>query len=153
MVEIRIASPADADALDVMVKELAAHERTLEKVRVDAVMWRRLLARPDVHVIVAESRGALVGYASVVRRLHLWSGRDLLALDDLYVRNEHRDQGVGSGLMARVALLAARDDLLVVWGVRPDNHSGQRFYARLGATINTTMAASWTPDRYRRHLA
>jgi hypothetical protein len=54
--------------------------------------------------------------------------------------------------MNAAARLASRDDLLVVWGVRLDNHAGQRFYARLGATLSTKMAASWTPDRYRRHL-
>lgn len=153
MVDIRIASPADADALDAMVKELAEHEHSLEHVRTDPATWRRLLARPDVHVFIAESGGAVVGYASSVRRLHLWSGGDRLDLDDLYVRGEHRDRGVGSALMAAVALLAARDDVIVSWGVRLDNHSGQRFYARLGATLSTKMTASWTPDRYRRHLA
>lgn len=153
MVEIREASLADAAVLDEMVRELAAHENSLEHVYVDAGRWRHLLARPDVTVLIAESDGAAIGFTSTVRRLHLWSGGDLLALDDLYVRPEHRDKGVGGALMSAVARLAARDDISVIWGVRLDNHSGQRFYARLGATLNTKMTASWTPDRYRRHLA
>jgi len=152
MVEIRDASPADAQVLDEMVRELAAHEDSLEHVNADAETWRRLLVRPDVTVLIAESDGAVIGFTSTVRRLHLWSGGDLLALDDLYVRPEHRDKGVGGALMSAVARLAARDDLSVIWGVRLDNHSGQRFYARLGATLNTKMTASWTPDSYRRHL-
>jgi GNAT superfamily N-acetyltransferase len=153
MVDIREANPADAPVLDAMVRELAAHEGSLEHVRVGVEGWRALLARPDVTVLIAEADGEVIGFTSTVRRLHLWSGSDLLALDDLYVRPGHRDKGVGSQLMSAVARLAARDDLLVLWGVRLDNHSGQRFYARLGATLSTKMSASWTPERYRHHLA
>jgi ribosomal protein S18 acetylase RimI-like enzyme len=153
MLGIREATPADAQVLDEMVRELAAHEDSLEHVDVDADTWRRLLTRPDVTVLVAETGGAVIGFASTVRRLHLWSGGDLLALDDLYVRPDHRDKGVGGALMSAVARLATCDDLSVIWGVRSDNLSGQRFYARLGATLNTKMTASWTPVSYRRHLA
>ena len=153
MIEIREATPDDAEVLDGMVRELAAHEDSLEHVRVTADRWRELLTRGEVTVLIAEADGEAIGFASAVRRLHLWSGGDLLALDDLYVRPGHRDRGVGGLLMSAIARMAARDDLLVVWGVRSDNHSGQRFYSRLGATLSTKTTASWTPDSYRRHLA
>lgn len=153
MVQIRRATTADAGALNDMVRELAAHEGDLEHVHVDAEGWRELLARPDVRVLIAEDETGAIGFTSTVRRIHLWTGGDLLALDDLYVRPGHRDKGVGGQLMTAVARLAAEDDLLVQWGVRLDNHAGQRFYARLGATLNTKMTASWTPAQYRRHLA
>ena len=153
MIEIRVATSADAAELNSMVRELAAHEQTLEHVGVDAAGWTAMLARPDVTVLLAQHDDEVIGFASTVRRLHLWSGTDILALDDLYVRPGHRDRGAGTRLMTAVARLAARDDLLVVWGVRLDNHAGQRFYARLGATLNTKMSAAWTPERYRHHLA
>ena len=153
MTSIRQATTADAAVLDDMVRELAAHEGDLEHVRVDAAGWRELLSRPDVRVLLAEDETGVIGFTSTVRRVHLWTGGDLLALDDLYVRPGHRDKGVGSQLMGAVARLAAEHDLLVQWGVRLDNHAGQRFYARLGATLNTKMTASWAPAQYRRHLA
>jgi GNAT superfamily N-acetyltransferase len=153
MASIRQATTADAAVLDDMVRELAAHEGDLEYVHVDAAGWRKLLFRPDVRVLIAEDETGVIGFASTVRRVHLWTGGDLLALDDLYVRPGHRDKGVGSQLMTAVARLAADHDLLVQWGVRLDNHAGQRFYARLGATLNTKMTASWAPAQYRWHLA
>lgn len=153
MVRIRQATAADAEVLDVMVRELAAHEKSLEHVRVDAAAWRTLLARRDVRVLIAEQDSRVLGFASTVRRLHLWTGGDVLALDDLYVRPGHRGKGLGGRLMAAVARLADKDGLLVQWGVRLDNHAGQRFYARLGARLDTKMSASWTPAQYRRHLA
>lgn len=153
MVEIRVATSTDAGQLDGMVRELAAHEQSLEHVGVDEAGWSTLVTRPDVTVLLAEHENEVIGFASTVRRLHLWSGRDILALDDLYVRPGHRNRGAGTQLMNAVARLAGSDDLLVVWGVRLDNHAGQRFYARLGATLNTKMSAAWIPERYRHHLA
>lgn len=153
MVQIRQATTADAGVLNDMVRELADHEGDLDHVRVDAEAWQTLLARPDVRVLIAEDSSGAIGFTSTVRRIHLWTGGDLLALDDLYVRPDHRDKGVGGQLMTAVARLAAEEDLLVQWGVRLDNHAGQRFYARLGATLNTKMTASWAPAQYRRHLA
>lgn len=153
MVEIRVATTADAGLLDALVRELAEHEQSLEHVGVDAAGWRTMLTRRDVTVLLAQHDDEVIGFASTVRRFHLWSGTDVLALDDLYVRPGHRDRGTGTRLMSAVARLADRDDLLVVWGVRLDNHAGQRFYARLGATLSTKMSASWTPEHYRHHLA
>lgn len=153
MVLIRQATAADAEILDEMVRELATHEKSLEHVRVDAAAWRTLLTRRDVRVLIVEQDSRVLGFASTVRRVHLWTGGDVLALDDLYVRPGHRGKGLGGRLMAAVARLADEDELLVQWGVRLDNHAGQRFYARLGARLDTKMNASWTPAQYRRHLA
>lgn len=153
MVLIRQATAADAEILDEMVRELATHEKSLEHVRVDAAAWRTLLTRRDVRVLIVEQDSHVLGFASTVRRVHLWTGGDVLALDDLYVRPGHRGKGLGGRLMAAVARLADEDELLVQWGVRLDNHAGQRFYARLGARLDTKINASWTPAQYRRHLA
>ena len=153
MTYIRRAGPSDATAVHDMVRELAAHEGSLEDVLAGPAEWRALLAHPEVVVLIAEVAGEPVGFTSTVRRLHLWSGRHLIALDDLYVRPGHSNGGVGRDLMKEVAEIAWKDDLPVVWGVRLDNHAGQRFYARLGASLSTKMTASWTPSQYRRHLA
>lgn len=152
MATIRQATPKDAVVLDVMVRELATLEASLEHVAVNATAWSELLARPDVVVLIAEVGDQPVGFASTVRRLHLWSGREILGLDDLYVREAHRDQGIGKELMTAVACLAADEELLVTWGARLDNRPAHRFYERLGALLNTKVVASWEPKAYRRHL-
>ena len=153
MTTIRLATVEDARDIDAMVRELATHENTLDEVRVTAETWRLFLSRPDVTVFIATARGEAVGFVSTVRRLHVWSGGDILALDDLYVRPGHRDKGIGTLLMNAVAALASCEDLLVIWGARPDNYSGHRFYSRLGATLCTKTTAAWTPEAYNRHLA
>ena len=59
-----------------------------------------MLDRPEVVVLVAERGGEPVGYVCAVRRLHLWLGTDILTLDDVFVRDGHRDAGAGRLLMA-----------------------------------------------------
>ena len=104
---IRRATPTDAPHVAAMVREIAAHEDQAGQVHVRDQHWRHLLDRPDVVVLLAERDGEAVGYVSAVRQLHLWTGSDVLDLDDLYVRPGHRDGGVGRQLMAALAALAA----------------------------------------------
>ena len=145
---IRRATSADADDVAAMVGEIAAHEDQSAHVHVDVERWRTLLARPDVVVLLAERDGHAVGYVSAVRQLHLWTGGDVLALDDLYVRPGARGAGVGRQLMGALAALAAPERLLIRWGVEVDNVSAQRFYRRLGATLRHKVVAAWTPAAY-----
>jgi ribosomal protein S18 acetylase RimI-like enzyme len=146
-VAVRRAGPQDAATVLALVQELAEHEGDAPEVRSDLPAWTAMLDRPEVLVLLAERAGQPVGYVSLVRRLHPWLGRDILGLDDLFVRDGHRDAGVGRLLMTEVAALAAPEGLAVRWEVRPDNVAAQRFYRRLGATLRTTIAAAWEPGR------
>ncbi len=148
---VRRAGPRDAATVLAMVGELA----TLEggDVAGTAARWAQVLGRGDVLVLLAEQDGEPVGYVSAVRRLHLWLGTDVLALDDLFVRNGHRDAGVGRLLMTEVARRASAEDLVVRWEVGEDNTDAQRFYRRLGAQLWPKVVVWWPPDAQRGLLA
>jgi ribosomal protein S18 acetylase RimI-like enzyme len=148
---IRPATRHDAGEIAAMVREIAAHEGQADHVHVDDEHWAALLGRPDVLVLLAERGGAAVGYVSAVRRLHLWTGGDVLDLDDIYVRSGHRDAGVGRRLMGSLAGLAAPEQLIIRWGMEADNVDAQRFYRRLGATLRPKVLAAWTPSGYAEH--
>jgi ribosomal protein S18 acetylase RimI-like enzyme len=145
---VRRATPEDAATLQQLLLELADQQEEGQHVRVDVDRWRELLAQPHVVVLLAERAGAAVGYVSAVRQLNLWSGRDILALDDLYVRSSFRDGGVGGDLMRALADVAATDQLVIRWEMREDNHAAQRFYRRLGATLRTKVIAVWRPHDF-----
>ncbi len=149
-VTTRRATPADAAEVAAMVAEIAAHENQAAHVPVDPERWRTLLERPEVLVLLAERAGQVVGYVSALRHLHLWTGGDVLALDDLYVRPGHRDAGAGRRLMAALAAVAAPDQLLIRWGMEVENVDAQRFYRRLGATLRPKILAAWQPAAYNR---
>ena len=142
-VDVRRAGPDDAATVLAMVREIAASQG--EEVPGTPETWAGMLARPDVIVLVAERDGVPAGYVSAVQRLHLWLGTDILALDDLFVREGYRDAGVGRLLMLELATLA--DGMLIRWEVQEDNVAAQRFYRRLGASLRTKVIAFWRPDR------
>lgn len=145
---IRRASPEDAASVAGMVVEIAAHEGQTAQVQVDVEQWRALLGRVDVIVLLAEDGGEAVGYVSAVRQLHLWTGGDVLNLDDLYVRPGHRGGGVGGELMRSLAGVAAKHRLTIRWRMEAGNYDAQRFYRRLGAALRPKVVASWTADAY-----
>lgn len=147
-VTIRRATPADAADVVAMVGEIADLEDQAAHVHVDLEQWRRLLTRPEVAVLLAERGGRPIGYVSAIRQLHLWTGTDVLNLDDLYVRPGHRDAGVGRRLMAALAAMAAPEQLLIRWGTEADNLDAQRFYSRLGAALRPKVLAAWPPSAY-----
>jgi ribosomal protein S18 acetylase RimI-like enzyme len=149
IVDVRRAGPDDAPVVLTMVREIAAHEGGAPAGASDVSgtpeTWAAMLARPDVVVLIAARDGVPVGYVSAVRRLHLWLGRDILGLDDLFVRDGHRDAGVGRLLMTELAALAAPEQLAIRWEMRQDNLGAQRFYQRLGARLRTKTIAFWQP--------
>jgi GNAT superfamily N-acetyltransferase len=145
---VRRATAADATDVATMVGEIAAHEDQFAHVHVGVDQWRTLLARPDVIVLIAERDQGPIGYVSAIRQLHLWTGGDVINLDDLYVRPGHRGGGTGRQLMCALAALAAPEQLIIRWGMEPDNVDAQRFYARLGATLRPKVLAGWAPSAY-----
>jgi ribosomal protein S18 acetylase RimI-like enzyme len=151
-VRIRRATVDDAPVVRTMLIELATHENTASAVRATVDDWRRMLTNPSVVVLLAFGDGHPVGYVSGIRQLNLWLGRDIFAMDDLYVRAEARDQGIGGHLMAALAEYAADDRLHITWGVREDNDAGHRFYRRLGATLRTKVVAAWHPEASSTYL-
>ena len=142
-IRIRRATEADAALVDILVREIAAHQG--DHVQATAADWGSMLTRDDVRVLLAFDGERPVGYVSTLRRFHLWSASDLIALDDLWVRPAARDKGVGRALMQAVADLAAPERLAIVWGARADNEAAHRFYLRLGAAMTTKAMFSWRP--------
>ncbi|MFD4419880.1 GNAT family N-acetyltransferase [Agromyces sp. NPDC058484] len=148
LIFIRQATPADAALVDEMVREIAHHEGTMDAVVATTADWERMLGRADVTVLLAFAGLEPIGYVSMLRRLDLWLGTDVIGLDDLWIRPLHRNRGAGELLMNAVAELAADDALTVVWGAQLGNEAAHRFYRRLGAHLTTKVVAAWTPERY-----
>ena len=149
---IRRAGVEDAAAVRTMLLELATHEDSVHAVQATVEDWRRMLGDPRVVVLIAYLDDQPVGYVSGIHQLNLWVGDELFAMDDLYVRAEARDRGIGGRLMAALAQHAAERNLLVTWGAREDNDAGHHFYRRLGAALRTKVVASWQPQHYKAYL-
>src|SRR3954471_20319931 len=152
-IEIRRAVLADAETVLTMLGELAAYQDQQQYVTASLEDWQGVLGRDEVIVLLAEVDGAAAGYVSALRRPYLWAGGDQLALDDLYVREQFRDAGVGRQLMLELARHPLPDRPPVTRGLRLGNTAGYRFYERLGAKLVTKTAAGWSPEAYERQLS
>lgn len=123
---IRRANAEDAHTVLTLLRELAKHEDSLEHTTVTLQQWCDYLRRDDVIVLLAEATGTAIGYVSAIRRTHLWTGGDIVALDDLYVQEHMRNTGVGARLMMHMASIAAEAKLTIRWEVDKNNTAGQR---------------------------
>lgn len=84
-------------------------------------------------LVVAERGGRMDGYALCNRAYSSWTGRALY-MEDLYVREEARGEGLGARLVGAVCARGAREGATRLdWHVLENNHQARKFYSRLGA--------------------
>jgi GNAT superfamily N-acetyltransferase len=143
---IRPAGPADAEAIHRLVVGLAVYEGEPEAVEVTPEVLRRQLAhpRPPFECLLAEVEGRAVGLALFFPSYSTWRGREGIWLEDLFVEEPFRRQGIGSALLRRVAAIACtRGCARVEWAVLDWNVPAIRFYEKLGAV----PLGEWTTYR------
>jgi len=107
-------------------------------------------ARPAFRCLLAEWRGAVVGYAlhypdydtdRLVRSVYL---------ADLYVENTARRRGIGGALMAAVAHAGRGHGAATMhWGVLRSNDRARRFYRRHGREHDDILICWTAADRLR----
>jgi GNAT superfamily N-acetyltransferase len=131
---IRPAVEADAAEILAMIRELAAFERAPDAVVATEADLRRdgWGPAPQFAALMAERKGAAIGFALYCRNYSTWEGRAGIHLEDLYVRPAARGSGTGRRLieaLARITLDCGgrRLDLSVL-----DWNPAREVYAALG---------------------
>lgn len=83
-------------------------EAPLDQTKFWAV-FRRNLANPDVHYLVAEQVGSIVGFVSCHIQDLLHHNGKVAEIQELFVCPEHRNARVGGHLLDAVTALASRE--------------------------------------------
>ncbi len=133
---IRPALPSDVPVLLELVRDLAAYEREPDAVVATEADLHDALFGPDPSAgcQVAVIDEAVVGFALWYRTFSTWQGKPGLWLEDLFVRPEHRDTGLGKDLLVSLAgICVARGWTRFEWWVLDWNEPAQSFYRSLGA--------------------
>ncbi|MGO8914471.1 MAG: N-acetyltransferase family protein [Stellaceae bacterium] len=146
-IAIRAATREDVGILLGFIHALAAFERLPDAVSASEADLLRdgFGATPRFEARLAFCDGKPCGFSLFFTTYSTWEGRPGLYLEDLYVADWARRQGVGRKLLADLAALAlARDyrrlDLSVL-----DWNPARAFYERIGMRQN----AGWLPYRVR----
>jgi len=135
MLSIRPATIEDVPVLTAMIRELAEFERDLKSV----VTTEADLARdgfgpdPKFRALIADWDVQPAGYALFFDFYSTWRGRQLY-LEDLFVRPQFRNRGIGKRLLAATSRIAANNNCYGMrWEVLDWNHPAIEFYKSLGA--------------------
>jgi GNAT superfamily N-acetyltransferase len=133
---IRTATRADLAQILVFIKALAAYEREPDAVKAtEADLLRDGFGpQPYFHCLMAEQDGQPAGFALYFFNYSTWVGRPGLYLEDIFVLPEHRGQGIGKALLARVAAIALEKGCKrLQWEVLDWNTPAIEFYRAMGA--------------------
>jgi len=136
--EIEIA-PIAAEEFEQLVPLIAAYQRFYEVAEVDEErnrhFFRRFIAPSEDGLLLgARSEGRLVGYACLYWHFSSLEATECVLMNDLFVDESARGQGVGRALIEASAEVAReRGAPFVEWSTAPDNHTAQHLYDSTGA--------------------
>ena len=135
-IDIRPAREADTAQILEFIRALARYERLEHEVLATEAQLRETLfgARPYAEVLIASAADEPVGFALFFHNYSTFMGQPGLYLEDLYVKEHLRGQGIGRQLLRRLARLAIeRRCARLEWAVLEWNAPSIAFYRNLGA--------------------
>ena len=134
-IQIRKSRREDYPAILDMIKELALFEKAPEKVTNSV---EQMTAEDDCfhcYVAIDENKG-IVGMALYFLAYYTWIGKSLY-LDDLYVKEAFRGQGIATNLLHKIFETAQKENCKRVrWQVLNWNTPALALYQKAGATID-----------------
>ena len=136
MINIRPAQAEDSQFIADMVRELAIYEKLEHECLINADKVRQALfsATPQAYALIAEYQGQPAGFALYFYNFSTFLTKRGIYLEDLYVRSQHRDQGLGFALLKRLAQIAHEQNCeRLEWCVLDWNVNSIKFYQSLGA--------------------
>lgn len=141
---IRPALPTDVPALLQLIRELASYEREPDAVANQPGLLHDVLfgESPSVFAHVAEHAGEVVGCAIWFVSYSTWTGRHGIHLEDLVIGERARGTGLGTALLAELALICRqRGYTRLDWSVLDWNSPAIGFYRSLGAVEQSSWRA------------
>lgn len=133
---LKMATEQDVPLILTFIKALAEYERLADAVIATEDGLRQTLfgERPYAECVIARFKGQPAGFALFFHNYSTFLGRPGIYLEDLFVKPEHRGQGVGRALLQFLARLAQeRNCGRLEWSVLDWNESAIGFYKSLGA--------------------
>lgn len=128
-----------AAELEQLLPAIAAYQRFYEAEDVDEERNRAFFARflspsDDGMILPARAGGEIRGYACLYWTFSSTRAVETVLMNDLFVAESARGQGVGRALIeASAAVARERGAPVLEWSTAPDNHRAQALYDSTGA--------------------
>lgn len=134
--QIRSATESDIPTLISFIKKLAVYEKLLDEVRVTPQGLQETLfcEHPKAFAVLAVKQDVPVAFAIYFFNYSTFLGSHGLYIEDIYVDEEVRGEGVGLALLKYLASIAVTENCgRLEWWVLDWNEPAIAFYKKLGA--------------------
>lgn len=132
---IRPASVNDFESILKLIKDLAIYEKAPEAVTNSPEL---MLQEKDYFraLVVENEHSEIIAFALYFFAYYTWVGKSLY-LDDLYVKEEYRNVGIGKALINELKIIAQKENCKRFrWQVLNWNAPAIRFYEKMGVSIS-----------------
>ncbi len=135
MITYRFAEPNDIPIVLELVRALASYEHMEHAVIATPELYREWLFEKKIaRVILALDGDCAVGFALFFYNFSTWLGRAGIYLEDLFVLEEYRGQGIGRKLLKTLAGIAVSEGCgRLEWACLDWNEPSIAFYRAQGA--------------------
>jgi ribosomal protein S18 acetylase RimI-like enzyme len=133
---IRLAKPADVAAIIALMREFAVFEDLLDHFENTEERLSQVLFSEGTYVnaLVTEADGRICAYSIFYPNFASFRGQLGMYLEDIYITEDHRGQGIGDAMLREIAKIAAgRGFDRIDFQVLDWNKSAIDFYEKLGA--------------------
>jgi len=134
---IRPVQPEDVHVVLQLIYELAVYEKAPHLARATPELIKKHIFETRIANALLVFSGSLnnpgqaIGFALYFFNFSTWTGRPGLYLEDLYVKPEHRNKGIGKALFKELALIAQdKDCARMDWSVLKWNKPSIDFYEK-----------------------
>ena len=135
-VHVRYATEQDYAEIIGMIKELALFEKAPERM---TNTEKQMKEEKDLFqcILAEDEKGNILGMALYFFAYFTWVGKSLY-LDDLYVKEQYRGNGVGKILLKELMKIALDENCKRVrWQVLDWNTNAIELYKKAGATLDS----------------
>lgn len=98
-----------------------------------SLSWKRITnsAQQDMFGFAMEIDGKIVGFVHLISHMSMWTEKPYCYLQDLFVDEHYRNQGLARKLIEHAYQVCANDFDRVYWLTQADNHTAQLLYDRI----------------------